>query len=384
MSHIYFDHAATTPMSSEVLSAYIDAASNGPGNPSSLHAQGRSARGVITSARDCFARILNCEASELVFTGSGTESDNSALFGAASAQKLKHGRTGIVTTAVEHHAVLHTCRQLESQGFTLTILPVDEYGCVSVTDAKDAINETTAVVSVMAGNNETGTLQPIAEIGEWARKHKALMHVDAVQALGYSPLNLGELPIDLLSLSAHKINGPQGVGLLYVRRGIPFQPLLYGGSQERNRRAGTENVAGISAFAKAAQLATQQLQVRWDFADHIRATLLTALQEQLGEEHVVVNGHPDYRLPHILNVSFPGISSESMLMNLDLEGVSASGGSACTSGSLKPSHVLSAMNISSERVLSAVRFSFGLGNTSEEADKTAKITATISTRLRNR
>jgi cysteine desulfurase len=291
---------------------------------------------------------------------------------------------GIVTTAVEHHAVLHTCRQLEAQGFTLTILPVDEYGRVSVTDAEAAIDESTAVVSVMAGNNETGTLQPFAEIGEWARKHKALMHVDAVQALGYIPFHLRDLPIDLLSLSAHKINGPQGVGLLYVRRGIPFQPLLFGGSQERNRRAGTENVAGIAAFAKAAQLASQQLQVRWEHADSIRATLLSALQEQLGEEHVVLNGHPDHRLPHVLNVSFPGISSESMLMNLDLEGVSASGGSACTSGSLKPSHVLSAMNISSERVLSAVRFSFGLGNTSEEADKTAQITATISAHMRNR
>jgi cysteine desulfurase len=383
MNSIYFDHAATSPMSTEAINAYIEAASNGPGNPSSLHAQGRAARERVSSARDSFAALLHCEASELIFTGSGTESDNSALFGAAFAQ-LKRGRKGIVTTAVEHHAVLNTCRQLEEQGFSLTILPVDEYGRVALEDAKAAINDSTAVVSVMAGNNETGTLQPIAEIGEWARKHKALMHVDAAQAFGYVPFNLREQPIDFLSVSAHKINGPQGVGLLYVRKGIPFQPMVFGGSQERNRRAGTENVAGIAAFAKAAELSNKHLEARRKHADDIRENLIKALAEQLGPDQFVLNGHPEYRLPHILNVSFHGISSESMLMNLDLAGVSASGGSACTSGSLKPSHVLSAMNFSSERVLSAVRFSFGLGNTKEEADKMAKITATISARLRNR
>jgi cysteine desulfurase len=383
MNSIYFDHAATSPMSTEAINAYIEAASNGPGNPSSLHAQGRAARARVTSARDSFAALLHCDASELVFTGSGTESDNSALFGAAFAQ-LKLGRKGIVTTAVEHHAVLHACRQLEEQGFSLTILPVDEYGRVAIADAKTAIDNSTAVVSIMAGNNETGTLQPIAEIGEWARKHKVLMHVDAAQAFGYVPFNLSEQPIDFLSLSAHKINGPQGVGLLYIRKGIPFHPMVFGGSQERNRRAGTENVAGIAAFAKAAELAYEHLEARWKHADNIRGTLIKALAEQLGPDQFILNGHPELRLPHILNVSFHGISSESMLMNLDLAGVSASGGSACTSGALKPSHVLSAMNFSSERVLSAVRFSFGLGNTIEEADKMAKITATISARLRNR
>lgn len=383
MTTIYFDHAATTPMSSESLQAYVDAANAGPGNPSSLHTQGRAARGRITSARDKFASLLHCDSSELIFTGSGTESDNTAILGAAFAQ-LKRGRKGIVTTAVEHHAVLHACRYLEEQGFDLTILPVDEYGRVSLSDAMSAINDSTAVVSIMAGNNETGTLQPIAEIGEWARKHKALMHVDAVQAFGYVSLNLRELPIDLLSLSAHKINGPQGVGLLYVRRGIPFQPLIHGGSQERNRRAGTENVAGIAAFATAAEIACERLQDRVKHTEEIREALLVALKEQLGETNIVVNGHPELRLPHILNVSFLGVSSESMLMNLDLEGVSASGGSACTSGSLKPSHVLSAMKLNSKRVLSAVRFSFGLGNTREEAEKLAKITATISARIRNK
>lgn len=380
---IYFDHAATTGMHPDALQAYVEAAGAGPSNPSSLHAQGRFAREKVSAARDKLAGILNCDASELVFTGSGTESDNTALFGAAHAQKKK-GKNGIVTTAIEHHAVLNACRQLESQGFSLKILPVDEQGRVSVSDAQAAIDETTAVVSVMAGNNETGTLQPIAEIGEWARKHKALFHVDAVQAFGYVEFDLKTMPIDLLSVSAHKINGPLGVGLLYIRKGTPFQPLLYGGSQERSRRAGTENVAGIAAFAKAAEIACGRREERWTHAEAVRSALIDRLAEELGEDNYAINGSEEHRLPHIVNISFNGASSASMLMNLDLAGIAVSAGSACNSGSLKPSHVLTAMKISSERASSAVRFSFGLGNTREQAEKTAKITATISDRLRNR
>ncbi|MBO9599471.1 MAG: cysteine desulfurase [Cohnella sp.] len=369
-------------MHEDVIRAYVEAANAGPGNASSLHAQGRAARSRVTAARDTLARCLNCDASELVFTSGGTESDNAALFGAAWAQRDK-GRTGIVTSAIEHHAVLHACSQLEKQGFKLTVLPVDDQGRVSIEDAKAAIDETTAVVSIMAGNNETGTLQPIAEIGEWARLHKAAMHVDAVQAFGYMPMDLRDMPIDLLSLSAHKINGPQGVGLLYVRKGTPFQPLLYGGSQERKRRAGTENVAGIAAFAKAAELAVTNLHQRTKHVESIRDRFLTELSRLIDKDAFVVNGEAAERLPHIANVSFLGIRSENMLMNLDLSGVSASGGSACTSGSLQPSHVLQAMGLPPEIVASAVRFSFGLGNTSEEAEKTAQIIATIWARLRN-
>ncbi|WP_372635845.1 cysteine desulfurase family protein [Cohnella sp.] len=379
MNSIYFDHAATTPMHPAAIEAYVEAASAGPSNPSSLHAAGRAARERISAARDAIAELLGCSPAEIVFTGSGTESDNSALFGAARAQR-ERGRTGIVTTAVEHHAVLNACRRLEAEGFALTVLPVDKYGRVSLEDAETAIGDDTAVVSVMAGNNETGTLQPIAEIGELARRRKALMHVDAVQAFGYLPLNLRELPIDLLSVSAHKINGPQGVGLLYVRRGTPWLPLLHGGSQERSRRAGTENVAGIAAFAAAADVALKERASRWERAESVRAEALRQLSAQIGSGSFVVNGHPDDRLPHVLNVSFPGISSESMLMNLDLAGIAASGGSACNSGSLKPSHVLEAMNLPSDRIGSAVRFSFGLGNTIDQAEKMAKIIATISAR----
>ncbi|XID95473.1 cysteine desulfurase family protein [Paenibacillaceae bacterium WGS1546] len=379
MSDIYFDHSATTPMSPEALRAYAEAAAAGPGNASSLHRYGRAARERVSRARETFAELLNVTPGEIVFTGSGTESDNAALFGAAYAQR-KRGRDGIVTSAVEHHAVLHACRRLEELGFRLTVLPVDEFGRVRLEDARAAIDEKTAVVSVMAGNNETGTLQPIAEIGEWARRNQALMHVDAVQAFGYEEFDMGRLPVDFASLSAHKINGPQGVGLLYVRKGSPFVPMLHGGSQERNRRAGTENVPGIAAFAAAAETACRNRQARRNHAEEMRSAVLRELGDRLGERRFFVNGHSDDRLPHILNVSFPGISSESMLMNLDLSGVAASGGSACNSGSLKPSHVLTAMNVSPERISSAVRFSFGLGNTREEAVKMAKIIATISAR----
>ncbi len=379
MNAIYFDHAATTPMHPAAIEAYVESASAGPSNPSSLHASGRAARERVSVARDALAEELGCSPAELVFTGSGTESDNAALFGAALAQRKK-GRNGIVTTAVEHHAVLNVCRRLEAEGFELTVLPVDEFGRVRLEDARAAIGDDTAVVSVMAGNNETGTLQPIAEIGELARRHKALMHVDAVQAFGYLTLDLRELPIDLLSVSAHKINGPQGVGLLYVRKGTPWTPMLYGGSQERSRRAGTENVAGISAFAAAAGIVRSQRRSRWEHAENVRAEALRQLSAHIGSERFVVNGHPEFRLPHVLNVSFPGISSESMLMNLDLAGIAASGGSACNSGSLKPSHVLEAMKLPSDRIASAVRFSFGLGNTTEQAKKMAKIIATISAR----
>lgn len=383
MTSIYFDHAATAPMSAEALAAYVEAASGGSGNPSSVHSHGRAARARVTAARDNMANLLGCEASELVYTAGGTESDNMALFGAAFAG-LKTGRNGIVTSAVEHHAVLKTCKQLENQGFRLTVLPVNERGSVDLAAAKAAIDDNTAIVSVMAGNNETGTLQPIAEIGDLARSHKALMHVDAVQAFGYVPCDLRNSPIDLMSFSAHKINGPQGVGLLYVRKGTPFQPTLFGGSQERSRRAGTENVAGIAAFAKAAEIAVRHMETRARHATNIRDALFDSLRELLGEEAVLLNGDPDNRLPHILNVSFPGVPAETMLMNLDLAGVAASSGSACASGSLQPSHVLTAMNFSRERLTSAVRFSFGLGNTTEDAEKTAKIIATIWARLRIR
>ena len=384
MKAIYLDHAATTPMRPEALEAYAAAARRGPGNPSSLHAYGREARSVVTGARDRLAAALGCRPEELVFTSGGTESDNAALYGAAWAQRLKTGRTGVVTTAVEHHAVLKACRKLEEEGFALTVLPADGDGRVSTADAESAIDGNTAVVSVMFGNNEVGTLQPVAEIGELAAARGALMHTDAVQALGYVDLRLDRLPVDFASFSAHKLGGPQGVGALYIRQGAPFRPLLAGGSQERGRRAGTENVAGIAAFAAAAEAAASAREEAGLHAARMRERLLEGLTARLGPDGVLVNGNPARGLPHILNVSFPGISADTMLMNLDLAGVAASSGSACTSGSLQPSHVLAAMGLPPERIRSAVRFSFGLGNTIEEADEAVKIIATIAARLRNK
>ncbi|WP_276356378.1 cysteine desulfurase family protein [Cohnella caldifontis] len=381
LTSIYLDHAATTPMLPEAIAAYAEAAGAGPVNPSSLHAFGRSARSRVTAARDALAESLGCSPAEIVFTGSGTESDNAALFGAAEVQRAR-GRDGIVATAVEHPAVLNACRALEKRGFRLTLLQPDETGRVSAEDAARAIDGRTAVVSIMAGNNETGTRQPFEEIGEIARTQGAAMHVDAVQAFGYERWDLQKLPVDLLSISAHKIGGPQGVGLLFIRRGTPFEPLLHGGNQERSRRAGTENVAGIAAFAAAARSTFAGLEEKVRRVEAVRAAFLSGLSRELGEEAFRINGNEHFRLPHIVNVSFQGISSETMLMNLDLAGVAASGGSACSSGSLQPSHVLSAMKLSPDRVRNAVRFSFGLGNTREEAEKTALIIATISARLR--
>lgn len=387
MESIYMDHAATTPMLPEALEAYRLAATEAPGNPSSLHAWGRRARSRVSQARDELARALGCRPDELLFTGGGTESDNAALFGAARAQRARDpGRTGIVTTAIEHHAVLHAAERLAAEGFEVTVLPVDAAGRVSVADAAAAIGPGTAVVSVMYGNNETGTLQPVAAIGELARQHGAVMHCDAVQAFGYAQIDLGSLPVDLLSLSAHKIGGPLGVGALYVRAGTPWEPLLYGGSQERRRRAGTENVPGIAAFGAAAQLAARHLEERRQRAEAVREALLTGLLAQFGPEALAAHGDPDPRgrLPHILNIGIWGVSNETLLMNLDLQGVAASGGSACTSGSLQPSHVLVAMGLAPHLCKNSVRFSFGLGNTIEQANKTAEIIATIVSRLRNR
>ncbi|RUS48642.1 cysteine desulfurase family protein [Cohnella sp. AR92] len=386
MPMIYFDHAATTPMHPEAIKAYAEEAAKGPRNPSSLHAEGRAARAALTASRDSIARLLGCDPGELVFTGGGTESDNAALYGAAHAQRQRTGRDRIVTSAIEHHAVLNACSKLEAEGFKLTVLPVDGTGRVLLSAAEEAIGPDTAVVSVMYGNNEVGTLQPIEEIGRLARERGAVMHVDAVQAFGHERLFLQELPIDLLSLSAHKIGGPQGVGVLYVRRGTPFEPTAVGGSQEKSRRAGTENVAGIAAFAKAAELAYADLEERGRELERIRSKLLSALEEELGADSFRINGATEEgaRLPHIVNLSFPGISNETMLMNLDLAGVAASAGSACTAGSLQPSHVLLAMGLETHFSQSAIRFSFGMGNNSAEAEKTAKIIATITKRLRKR
>ncbi|MFD0588244.1 cysteine desulfurase family protein [Paenibacillus sp. GCM10027627] len=382
MRNYYFDHAATTPMHPEVLRTMVELMQGPGGNSSSTHAYGRAAKGQLSRARDLVSAAIGCKPSELIFTSGGTESDNMALIGAARAQR-KRGKTHLITTAAEHHAVLHTCQWLErEEGFSLTVLPVDGSGRIDPDRVREAMREDTALVSIMHGNNEVGTIQPIEAIGEAVHAGGALFHVDAVQTLGYVQYNLSQLPVDFMSFSAHKINGPQGVGALYAASGVPFEPLQHGGLQERKRRAGTENIAGIAAFAKAVDICVNELANKQLFADKLRKRWIELLKEGIPEAELVVNGDESERLPHITNISFLGVNTETMLMNLDMAGIAAASGSACTSGSLEKSHVLRAMGLSSERLDSAVRFSFGLGNTLEDLEIAAPRVVGIVKRIR--
>lgn len=380
MKPIYLDHAASTPVHPEVAQVMYNMLLEQYGNASSVHSFGRSAKKIVNGARDTIAAFLGCSPEEWVFTGGGTESDNLALFGAAAASvhKGKH----IITTAIEHHAVLHTCEELEKQGFEVTYLPVDSTGRVAVADVEAALRADTVLISVMYANNEVGTVEPIEEIGHLAAGRGILLHVDAVQALGMLPITLRELPVDYMSFSAHKINGPQGIGGLYVRRGAPLHPRLHGGLQERGRRAGTESLAGVAGFAKAVELAAKGLQQRKEQALMLRNTLLEALERRLGPEGFSINGNEQHYLPGILNVSFPGARTDVLLMNLDMEGIAAASGSACTSGSLEISHVLQAMKLPEDLLNSAIRFSTGLGNTNEELEYVAQKVETILKRMR--
>lgn len=382
MNRIYLDHAASTPVHPQVAQTMMDVMTGQYGNASSIHAFGREAKRTVNGARDAIAALLGCFPDELVFTSGGTESDNLAIFGAVAARKEK-GRH-IITSAVEHHAVLHTCEELERQGYEVTYLGVDEHGRIRMEELQQAIRPDTVLITIMYANNEVGTLQPIREIGELARERGVLFHTDAVQALGTQHISCKDMPVDMISLSAHKINGPQGVGALYVRRGTMLEARTHGGLQERQRRAGTENMAGIAGFAEALKIAVSQAEKRYEHDLLLRSLLLEQLEKRVGSEHFHVNGHPDYTLPHILNVSFPEVSTETMLMNLDMEGIAVASGSACTSGSLEVSHVLQAMNLPEALLHSAIRFSWGLGNTTEEMIKTGEKIGTILLRLRNR
>lgn len=382
MKPIYLDHAAATPLLPEVLDAMLPLLREQYGNPSSLHRFGRSARSVVSSARDHIARLLHCDSRELIFTGGGTEADNMALFGTAAVPPAT--RNHIISTTIEHHAVLHSLGRLERLGYTVTYLPVDTTGLISLDDLAAAIRPETLLITAMYGNNEVGSIQPIEEIGRLARQHGIFFHVDAVQAAGVLPIDLSSLPVDMMSFSAHKLGGPKGVGALYASAKVSLAPLLYGGNQEKKKRAGTENTAGIAGFAEAFRIAAASAADKQPFYERLRLRMEDGLRAELGENGYVVNGpaDPAKRLPHILNVSFPGLSTETLLMNLDLEGVAAASGSACTSGSLELSHVLVAMGLPEEVASSAVRFSFGHSTTEEEIDRACKIVGTIVKRLR--
>lgn len=382
MTSIYLDHAASTPVHPEVAQVMMKVMTEQYGNASSIHAYGRAAKRTVNGTRDQMAQLLDCSADELVFTSGGTESDNLALFGTARA--MRHKGNHIIVSSIEHHAVLHSCHELEKQGFRVTYLPVDHTGRLDMNQLEEAITNDTVLISVMFGNNEVGTLQPIEEIGALAADKGIVFHVDAVQALGAVPILCNKLPVDLMSFSSHKINGPQGIGALYIRKGLQIAPGMYGGLQEKKRRAGTENMAGIAGFGKALEIAIKNLPDRREHYLTLRSTLLQKLEDSIGSSSFVVNGNPLHFLPHILNISIPETSTETLLMNLDMEGIAVASGSACTSGSLEISHVLQAMKLPENVLKSAIRFSFGLGNTTEEMEYTAKKIGTIVHRLRNR
>ncbi len=377
MTLIYLDHAATTPLHPDVARAMQPYFGQEFGNPSSLHRFGRAARTAVENARDTVAAAIGADPGQVIFTSGGTEADNTALIGVALANQSR-GRH-IITTQIEHHAVLHTCRHLERMGFEVTYLPVDRTGMVDPEAVRAAVRPDTILVSVMYGNNEVGTLQPIEEIGSFLRERQVYVHTDAVQAFGTVPLDVRRLPVDLMSLSAHKINGPKGVGALYCAADVKLAPHLYGGLQERKRRAGTENVAGIVGFAAAVSISQAEMGKRRSAYQEMRDAMLAEWREQ-GIRHVV-NGHPQQYLPHILNVSFPGTDTETVLMNLDLAGIAAASGSACASGSLELSHVLTAMGLDDEVARSAIRFSFGITNSLDEVRTAARQTAEIVNRL---
>ncbi|OWA36553.1 cysteine desulfurase NifS [Saccharibacillus sp. O16] len=380
MNRIYMDHAASTPVHPLVAEEMLRVMTGTFGNASSVHAFGRDAKRIVSAAREKIAAAIGAKPHDLVFTSGGTESDNMALFGAAHA-RVDRGRHLLVST-IEHHAVLHAAERLTEQGFEVEYIPVDVRGRVDLDWIREHTRPDTTLISVMYANNEVGTVQPIHEIGAFAREQGVWFHTDAVQALGSLAVNCGELNVDLMSFSAHKINGPQGIGALYIAPHIKLPAMLHGGNQERKRRAGTENLAGMAGFAKAVELAVSSLEERHTDALRLRRELLEGLQAAIGEESFVVNGDPEHTLAHVVNISFPAVGTETMLMNLDMEGIAAASGSACTSGSLETSHVLRAMNLPEKVLNSAIRFSFGLGNTSEEIETVVKKIETIMARVR--
>ena len=378
MKRIYLDHAATTPTHPEVVAAMLPYFSDAFGNPSSIHSFGQEAKAAVEEARDQIAVVIGARSEEIVFTGSGTEADNLAIKGIAYANegRGKH----IITTSIEHHAVTESCKFLARRGFEVTYLPVNSYGVVDPEDAKKAITDGTILISVMYANNEVGIIEPVAEISRIARERAIYFHTDAVQTVGHIPVDVNELGVDLLAMSAHKLYGPKGVGALYIRKGTKITPFMHGGEQERRRRASTENVAGIVGFGKAVEIAQREMDEEVKRLTYLREKLIKGLMARI--EHIRLNGHPTRRLPNNVNVSVDFVEGESMLINLDLAGIAASTGSACSSGSLEPSHVLQAMGLSHELCHGSLRFSLGRGTTEEDIGRVLQVLPEIVVKLR--
>jgi len=378
MRRIYLDYAATTPTHPEVVKAMLPYFTDVFGNPSSIYSYGQEAKGAIEEARVKVADLIGARREEIVFTSGGTEADNFALKGVAFANESKGNH--IITSAIEHHAVIETCKFLEKRGFRITYLPVDEYGLVDPGDVKKAITDKTILISVMQASNEMGTIEPIVEIGRIARETGVYFHTDAVQVVGHIPVDVTELEVDLLSMSAHKLYGPKGVGALYIRKGTKLIPFMHGGGQERKWRASTENVPGIVSLGKAVELAQQDMGEEAERLTYLRDQLIKGLLERI--DHTRLNGHPLNRLPNNVNVSVDYVEGESMLLNLDLEGICASTGSACSSSSLEPSHVLLALGLSPEQAHGSLRFSLGKWTNEEEIERVLEVLPRVVTKLR--
>ena len=376
---IYLDNAATTQMRKEVLDEMLPYFVESYGNASSIYSLGRKNKAVLDEKRAQIANILGAKDREIFFTSGGSEADNWAIKGVMFANRAKGNH--IITTKIEHHAILHTCEYLEKNGFEVTYLPVDENGLVSLKDLENAIRPTTVLITVMFANNEIGTIEPIKEIGEIARKHKIYFHTDAVQAVGHLPINVQDLNIDLLSFSGHKFNGPKGVGALYIRSGVKIDSLIHGGAQERGKRATTENIAGIVGMAKALELATKDMEKDNKRILELREYLINGIFERI--PHVILNGDRQKRLPSNVNFSIKYIEGESLLLMLDMMGICASSGSACTSGSLDPSHVLLAIGLPHETAHGSLRLSLGKDTKKEEIDKVLEVLPNIVKRLRD-
>ncbi len=376
---IYMDHAATTPVAPEVLEAMLPYFSEEYGNASSLHARGRAALMALDQARATVAGLLGARDDEIIFTSGGTESDNLALWGVALSSRERGNH--LIVSSVEHKAVLKTAHRLADLfGFRVTELPVDQYGRVDPADVEAAISDDTLLISVMTANNEVGTIQPIAEISQIARAHGVPFHTDAVQAGGYLDINVDHLGVDLLSLASHKVYGPKGVGVLYVRRGTPLEPMQTGGSHERGRRAGTENVAGIVGMARALQLVQEWRPTEVPRLQRLRDRLIEGVLA--GVPDVMLTGHPEERLPHNASFAIPGVEADGLLVALDLKGIGAASGSACTSGSVEPSHVLQAMNVPYEAAVGSLRLTLGHSNTDEHVDYVLEVLPEVVERMR--
>jgi cysteine desulfurase len=373
---IYLDNAASTPVSDAVIQEMLPYMKENYGNPSSIHRFGRLATKAIEAARKKTAELIGAQPSEILFTSGGTESNNTALFGIMGKNSGQ-----LITSLIEHDAILEPCKRLQSQGREITYLPVDSFGTVDIEKLKFAIAKQTALVSIMYANNEVGTIQPIRQIAKICKEHNVLFHTDAVQAVGKIPVNVKDLDVDLMSISSHKINGPKGIGALYIRRGVQIDPFILGGGQENGLRSGTENVANIVGFGKACQIANENLQENIQHLKSLRDALIQKVSKEIS--HVSVNGHKESRLPNNAHFTFLGVNGEDLIIKLDEHGIAASTGSACSVKTQKASHVLAAMGFSHEQITGSLRLTMGLTNTAQEIEQTAQSLKKVVAELRS-